>query len=38
MTLDELKNIMNDRPILIDVRGFFDGQEAEQKGIHYKTL
>ena len=38
ITLDELKNIMNDSPILIDVRGLFDGQEVEEKGIHYRTL
>jgi UDP-N-acetyl-D-glucosamine/UDP-N-acetyl-D-galactosamine dehydrogenase len=36
--LDELRSIMNDNPILIDVRGFFDEQEVKQKGIHYKTL
>jgi len=38
IALDELRSIMNDNPILIDVRGFFDKQEAKEKGIHYKTL
>ena len=37
-TLDELKRITNANPILIDVRGFFDEQEAKEKGIHYRTL
>ena len=38
ITLDALKSITNANPILIDVRGFFDGQEVKEKGIHYKTL
>jgi len=36
--LDDLKSIMNDRPILIDVRGFFAEEEARAKGILYRTL
>jgi UDPglucose 6-dehydrogenase/UDP-N-acetyl-D-galactosamine dehydrogenase len=38
ITLSELKDIMNTNPILIDVRGFFDCKEAEQKDFCYKTL
>jgi len=38
ITLDELKGSMNDNPILIDIRGFFDEQQAKQKGRHYRTL
>lgn len=38
MTLDKLKDLMNDNPILIDVRGMFDGREAKEKGFYYKTL
>jgi UDPglucose 6-dehydrogenase/UDP-N-acetyl-D-galactosamine dehydrogenase len=38
LTLDRLAEIMNDKPILIDVRGFFDKKEAEEKGFYYKTL
>jgi len=38
MTLDKLKNIMNDKPILIDVRGFFDDEEAAERGLYYRTL
>jgi len=38
VTLDKLKSIMNDSPILIDVRGFFDSKEATEKGLYYQTL
>lgn len=38
VTLDKLKGIMNDSPILIDVRGFFDNKEAVEKGFYYWTL
>ena len=38
MTLDKLKGIMNDKPILIDVRGLFDNKEAAEKGLYYRTL
>jgi UDP-N-acetyl-D-galactosamine dehydrogenase len=38
ITLDNLRSIMNDSPILIDVRGFFNEQEVKEKGVHYKTL
>ncbi|RLC61304.1 MAG: nucleotide sugar dehydrogenase [Chloroflexi bacterium] len=38
LSLDKLKSIMVDNPILIDVRQFFDRGEAEKKGIHYYSL
>jgi len=38
ITLDELKVSMNDNPIIIDVRGFFDEQQAKKRGLRYKTL
>jgi len=38
ITLDKLKNIMNATPILIDVRGIFDAQEAKEAGFYYETL
>lgn len=38
ITLDKLKDIMNDSPVLIDTRRFFDGRQATQKGFYYKTL
>ncbi|MBA7710149.1 UDP-glucose 6-dehydrogenase [subsurface metagenome] len=38
VTVGKLKGIMNDNPVLIDVRGFFDSQEAAEKGFYYRTL
>jgi len=38
ITLDELKSIMNEGPVLIDVRGFLAEQEVEENGICYRTL
>jgi UDP-N-acetyl-D-galactosamine dehydrogenase len=38
ITLDKLKEMMNEDPVLIDVRGMFDRWEAEKKGFLYKEL
>ena len=38
ISLDTLKNSMGDRPVLIDVRGVFNKEEAEQKGFCYQGL
>jgi UDP-N-acetyl-D-galactosamine dehydrogenase len=38
ITLRELKEIMNESPILVDVRGFFDGAEVRENGFYYKGL
>jgi len=38
ISLDELKGIMNTNPILIDVPGFFDNEEAAEAGLYYQTL
>jgi UDPglucose 6-dehydrogenase/UDP-N-acetyl-D-galactosamine dehydrogenase len=38
MKLEDVKKFMNDKPVLIDVRGMFDGEEAKRKGLYYKTL
>ncbi|MBA7527726.1 UDP-N-acetyl-D-glucosamine 6-dehydrogenase [subsurface metagenome] len=38
MTLDQVKGILNARPILIDVRGLFPKKEAEAKGFIYRSL
>ena len=38
MTLAELRQVMGDRPILIDVRGLFNETEAMEQGFYYKTL
>jgi len=38
MTLAELRQVMGDRPILIDVHGFFNEKEVVEGGFHYRTL
>ena len=38
MTVAKLEGIMNDKPVLIDVRGLFDSKEAAEKGFCYRTL
>ena len=38
MELDDIKKFMNDKPVLVDVRGMFDEQEARRKGIYYRGL
>ena len=36
--LDDIKKFMNDKPVLIDVRGMFDEEEAKEKGFYYRSL
>jgi UDP-N-acetyl-D-galactosamine dehydrogenase len=38
MKLDTIKDFMKETPVLIDVRGMFNKNEAEAKGFYYKTL
>ena len=38
INLEYFKQIMNDIPILIDVRGMFNLKEAIDRGFYYKTL
>ena len=38
ITLDRLKAIMNDKPILIDVRGLFNSKDAANLNIYYCSL
>ncbi|NQE05596.1 hypothetical protein C5S32_06965 [ANME-1 cluster archaeon GoMg1] len=38
MKLENMKKFMNDKPIIVDVRGMFNGEEAKRKGFYYKTL
>jgi UDPglucose 6-dehydrogenase/UDP-N-acetyl-D-galactosamine dehydrogenase len=38
MKLGDLIGKMNSKPVLIDVRGMFGGEEAKRKGFFYKTL
>ena len=37
MELEDLKRVMNGIPVLIDVRGIFDREEAKRKGFYYTT-
>ena len=36
--LDKIRSIMNDKPILVDVRGLFSRSEATGKGFYYTSL
>jgi len=38
MKLENVKKFTNDKPVLIDVRGMFDEQEANEKGFCYKRI
>jgi len=38
LSLADLKEMQNNNPILIDVRGIFDATKARETGIYYKTL
>ena len=38
ITLDVLKKIMNDSPILVDVRGMFAQEEVWERGFYYRSL
>jgi len=36
--LDDIRKFMNDKPIIVDVRGMFDEEEAKEKGFYYRRL
>lgn len=38
LSLNDLKKMQNNNPILIDVRHIFDAEEAKNAGFYYKTL
>jgi UDP-N-acetyl-D-mannosaminuronate dehydrogenase len=38
MKLEDLMRMMNDKPVLIDVRGMFDEAAAKGKGFYYRGL
>ena len=38
MKLEDIGKFMNDKPVLIDVREMFDGEEAKRKGFYYRGL
>ena len=37
-SLEQLKNLCVDKPLLFDVKGFYDKVQAEKLGFEYKTL
>ena len=38
MKLDDIRKFMNDKPIIVDVRGMFDEEEAKKKGFYYRRV
>jgi UDPglucose 6-dehydrogenase/UDP-N-acetyl-D-galactosamine dehydrogenase len=38
LTIDDILKNMNEKPVLIDVRGMIDRRAAENRGIYYQTL
>ena len=38
MKLENVKKFMNNKPIIVDVRGIFNGEEAKRKGFYYRGL
>ena len=38
MRLKDIAKFMNDKPVLIDVHGMFDEEEAKRKGVYYRKL
>jgi len=38
MNLEDLTGMMNDKPVLVDVRGVFNGEEAERREVCYRRL
>ena len=38
MNIDRIRNLMNNRPVLVDVRGMIDRITAEERGISYYRL
>ena len=36
--IEDVKKFMNNAPVLIDVRGMFNGEEAKRKGFYYRRL
>ena len=38
MGLEDIGKFMNNKPIIVDVRGIFDGEEAKRKGFYYRGL
>ena len=38
MKLEDVSKFMNNKPIIVDVRRMFDGEDARKNGFYYKEL
>jgi UDP-N-acetyl-D-mannosaminuronate dehydrogenase len=38
INLKDMKELMNNAPVLIDVRGMFDGEAAKKNDFYYRGL
>ena len=38
MKLEDVSKFMNNKPIIVDVRGMFDEEESKEKGFYYRCL
>ena len=38
MGLEDIGKFMNDKPVLVDVRGMFKEEDARKKGFYYRRL
>ena len=38
MILEDVKKFMNDKPVVIDIRGMFDGEEVKKNNFYYRRL
>lgn len=38
ITLDKIKSMMKDKPVIIDIKGLFSQQEAIEKGFYYRSF
>jgi UDP-N-acetyl-D-galactosamine dehydrogenase len=38
MSMNEIRNLMKEKPVLIDVRGMVDKEKAKKAGIYYQRL
>ena len=36
--LEDVSKFMNNKPIIVDVRGMFNGEEAKRKRFYYRRL
>ena len=38
MKLENVKKFMNEKPVLVDIRGIFDEKEVKRRGFYYRGL